>query len=149
MSEKITSLPDLNRVFKNFQLLESWEERYKYIIQLGAKLPPMDEAYKTEENRVRGCSSQVWMVSSPDNSSKSELNFLADSDAHIVRGLIALLMIVYNHQTPRDVIQTDIRPIFSKLGLENHLSPTRTNGFYSMVEKIRLLAIQLTQEANS
>ncbi len=146
MSEKTSSLPDLERVFKNFQLLASWEERYKYIIQLGAKLPLLDEKYKTEENRVRGCSSQVWMIPAPENSSKSELHFLADSDAHIVKGLIAILMIVYNHKTPAEVIQTDIKDVFEKLGLSNHLSPKRTNGFYSMVEKIKLLAVQLSAE---
>ena len=148
-AETAKPLPDLERVFRNFQLLDSWEERYKYIIQLGRKLPPLDKNFKTDANKVRGCASQVWMVSEKISDDPLQVRFLAESDASIVSGLIAILLIVYSNKTPQEIITIDIKDIFKRLGLENHLSPTRTNGFYSMVEKIKLLAVQMVSGEES
>lgn len=145
-AETANPLPDLERVFKNFKILETWEERYKYIIQLGKKLPPLDASFQTDEYKVRGCSSSVWMTSEKISDDPVKVRFFADSDAAIVKGLVAILLIVYSNKTPREIVDIDIKDIFSRLGLANHLSPTRTNGFYSMVEKIKYLAVQLVSE---
>lgn len=142
--ETVKPLPDLQRVFRNFEILDSWEERYKYIIQLGKKLPPLDPKFQTDEYKVRGCSSSVWMTSEKISDDPVIVRFRADSDAAIVKGLVAILLIIYSDKEPSQIIETDIKVIFEKLGLANHLSPTRTNGFYSMVEKIKLLAVQLS-----
>lgn len=144
--ETAQSLPDIERVFRNFEILETWEERYRYIIQLGKKLPPLADEYKTDEYKVRGCSSSVWMISEKIAENPLRVRFAADSDASIVRGLVAILLIIYSGKTPQEIVDTDIKNIFTRLGLENHLSPTRTNGFYSMVEKIKVLAVQLESE---
>lgn len=128
---------DKNELLENFALFEDWEDRYTYLIDMGRKLPPMDEALKNENTKVQGCTSQVWLV--PKHSDEN-FEFLADSDSHIVKGLIAVLMAVYNG-TPRDqVTSLDIKKIFGELGLEDHLSPNRRNGFYAMVGKIQSLA---------
>ncbi|MEZ4705513.1 MAG: SufE family protein [Bdellovibrionota bacterium] len=132
----------LEELLDNFDLFEDWEDRYKYIIELGKKLPDLDDKHKREENKVQGCMSQVWMValpSDPDSSSRT-YHFLADSDAFIVKGLVAILLIIYNGKTKEDIAQTNIEDIFRKLNLEGHLSPTRRNGFFSMVQKIQSLA---------
>ncbi|OPZ20003.1 MAG: Cysteine desulfuration protein SufE [candidate division BRC1 bacterium ADurb.BinA364] len=133
--------PDL--LLENFDLLGEWEERYRYLIDLGKKLPPLPESAKVEENRVDGCQSNVWMTFElAETGGSPRLRFEADSDAHIVRGLIAVLMICYNNQTLDMIDRYDIRGFFSRLGLDRHLSPTRSNGFYSMVERIRTMARQ-------
>jgi cysteine desulfuration protein SufE len=119
----------------NFSLLEDWEDRYRYLIELGSKLPPMPEALKTEETKVRGCMSQVWMA--PEWDENSRFSMLADSDALIVKGLIAVLCTLFQGKTAEEIKATDVDGIFQKLGLDRHLSPNRRNGFYSMVERIR------------
>lgn len=124
---------------ENFELFDDWEERYRYLIDLGRKLPSMDESLKREEYIVRGCTSQVWMV--PDIQD-GHLYFRADSDAHIVRGLIAILMAAYEGQALAKIPGIDIEAFFKEIGLDQHLSPNRRNGFFSMVEKIHSLAQQ-------
>lgn len=130
----------VDELTENFELLGDWEERYRYLIELGEALPPMDEAAKTDENKVRGCMSQVWMTvkSRPDGS----FDFDADSDAHIVRGLIAVLRIVYAGRSYDEIADIDIEEIFKRLKLESHLSPNRRNGFFAMVGRIQGLAQQ-------
>ncbi len=131
MSDIIT----IEELKENFSLFDDWEERYRYLIDLGRKIPPMKEDLKTEENKVHGCVSQVWMVSGFDD--EGYFGFIADSDAHLVRGLIAILFAAYKGKTREEVKSVDIDSAFRELGLEQHLSPNRRSGFFSMVETIR------------
>ncbi|MCB1682741.1 MAG: SufE family protein [Alphaproteobacteria bacterium] len=128
-------LQTLTELAENFSLFSDWEERYRYLIDLGRTLPHMEEVLKTDDHLVRGCTSRVWMVAvrQPDGT----YHFVADSDAHIVRGLIALLMSAYQDKTAQEIADTDVVKIFRDIGLEQHLSPNRRNGFYAMLERIR------------
>lgn len=129
----------LDDVVETFELLDAWEDRYRYIIDLGRKLPPLPDEARIDENKVRGCTSQVWLVAheeGPDH----RLVFLGDSDAHIVRGLVALMLLLFSGRTRREILGTDARAILEGLGLGRHLSPMRANGLYAMVERIREMA---------
>lgn len=130
---------DLERLYKNFEVLQDWQDRYRFLIDLGKALPPLEEQFKTEENRVRGCMSMVYMVVRDDPNRSGAVAFQAHSDALIVNGLIAVLDIIYNHKTPEEIQSVAIQTIFQKLGLEGHLSPNRRNGFFSMVERLQIL----------
>jgi cysteine desulfuration protein SufE len=125
----------IEEIVDNFSLMDDWEDRYRYLIDLGGRLPPMDEVLKTEESRVRGCMSQVWMVLGWDQNHR--LTLLADSDAQIVKGLIAVLRAIFHDKTAEEISTIDIDKIFGGLGLNQHLSPNRRNGFYAMVERVR------------
>ena len=127
----------LDELVDNFALFDDWEERYRYLIDLGRTLPTMDESLKTEENLVKGCTSRVWMQA---DLSGNELKFVADSDAHIVRGLIAILDRAYQGQALSNIQNIDIDGAFAKIGLDQNLSPNRRNGFFSMVERIQSFA---------
>lgn len=128
------TLPSIEELVENFALFSDWEERYRYLIDLGRSLPHMPEVLKTEENLVRGCTSRVWMLARFE---AGLFHVQADSDAHIVRGLIALLVAAYEGQ-PRERLKTlDIENIFRNIGLDQNLSPNRRNGFYAMVERIK------------
>ncbi|MFK7840595.1 MAG: SufE family protein [Bdellovibrionales bacterium] len=127
----------LEDLIENFSFFDDWEERYRYLIDLGRNLPKMDDNLKTEQNLVRGCTSQVWLDAKTDN---NMLEFTADSDAHIVRGLIGILHAAYNGKTFQDIAKTDIEGAMGKIGLDQNLSPNRRNGFYAMVERIRALS---------
>ena len=131
------SIPDITELQENFSFFDDWEERYGYLIDLGDQLPAMDDDLKSDINFVKGCTSKVWMVGHFD---QDRLNLIADSDSKIVRGLIAVLIATYNNRTADEVQSTDIKAIFSSLGLENHISPNRRNGFYAMVERISNLS---------
>ncbi len=113
---------------------DDWEERYKYIIDLGKQLPAMSDDKKNDTYLLRGCQSQVWIDSELNN---GVLTFEADSDAHIVRGLLGVVLAAYNHKTPADIIAFDIDDYFSKIDLVKHLSPTRGNGLCAMVQRIQ------------
>jgi len=128
-----------NELIENFSLFDDWEDRYRYIIELGDQLPDMPEIYKSDENKVQGCMSQVWMHLQKDD--QGRFDFLADSDAMIVKGLIAILKIIYAHKNQADIQDININGIFTELGLDQHLSPNRRNGFYAMVERIKKLSI--------
>lgn len=124
----------------DFELLDDWEDRYRYIIELGRALPAMPAELKTEGTKVRGCASQVWFVSrksEPADDAGPVLTFIGDSDAHIVRGLIAILFTLYNGKTAREILATEPEAVFAALGLNEHLTPQRSNGLASMVERIR------------
>jgi cysteine desulfuration protein SufE len=124
----------------DFALLDEWEDRYRYLIELGRDLPQFPEALRTDANRVRGCVSQVWLASSARRNgtgTASVLEFQGDSDAHIVRGLIAVLFAVVQGRTAEEVLRADAKAVFAELGLKEHLTPQRSNGFFSMVERIR------------
>lgn len=122
-----------------FQVLDDWESRYKYVIELGRSLSPMPEANKVDANLVRGCQSQVWLIAKYEAKSRS-LSLLLDSDAHIVRGLIAIVLAAYQHKSPRDICEFDIEGLFQDLNLFSHLSAARGNGLRAMVARIRELA---------
>ena len=130
----------IEEVLEDFEYLDDWEERYQEIIDLGRKLPTLDEAYKTEAYKVKGCVSQVWLVPHVEETLPPTITFDADSDAHIVRGLVVILLMVYSGKTPQQILDADIEDIFNRLDLASHLSPSRSNGFRSMVKKIRSIA---------
>lgn len=127
----------IDDVLETFAFLDDWEDRYKYIIDLGRALPVFDEKYMTEENRVHGCTSRVWLV---HELVEGNVIFRGESDAHIVRGLVALILMIFSDKSPTEILQTEARDILDKLGLEKHLSPMRTNGLFSMVAKIKSIA---------
>ncbi len=131
----------IDRIMQNFDVLTDWEDRYRYIIELGRKLPPFDEKYKVDDNLVRGCVSQVWLVTDVRDDDPPVIEFRADSDAQIVKGLVAILLSLYSGKTAREILTADIRSIFEKLELAKHLSINRANGFASMVKRIHELAL--------
>jgi cysteine desulfuration protein SufE len=132
----------LERIERGFQLMQNWQDRYRYLIQLGGKLDPLPEELKVEEHRVKGCTSNVWLISEPSDDDPPRLRFRADSDAQIVKGLVALLMIMYSDRTPEEILGVDARAILDRLELQAHLSPSRSNGLFAMVERIRTEAAQ-------
>ncbi|MEQ8823670.1 MAG: SufE family protein [Filomicrobium sp.] len=124
----------LAEIRDDFEFLEDWEDKYRYVIELGKALPDLPEEAKSEANKVRGCVSQVWLETRLED---GKLNFKGDSDAMIVRGLVAILLAIYQDKTPANILETDAREVFQELGLKDHLTPQRSNGFASMVERIQ------------
>lgn len=122
----------------SFSLMGSWEERYGLIIDLGRQLAPLAEADYSEANKVRGCMSQVWMTA--ETGPDGRITIRGDSDAHIVKGLIAILLIIFSGKTAAEMAAIDVREVFTELGLEQHISVNRRNGLYAMVERIGQLA---------
>jgi cysteine desulfuration protein SufE len=131
-------MSSIEEIIENFDLLEEWDDRYRYLIELGRTLPPLPEDARNDANKVRGCASQVWLATSvkPNGSAGPLLSFVGDSDAHIVRGLIAVLFALYSGKGAKDILSTDAIKLFEKLGLRDHLTPQRSNGFRSMVDRI-------------
>jgi cysteine desulfuration protein SufE len=129
----------IDEIVANFDLLDEWDDRYRYLIELGRTLPPLPEAARNDANKVRGCASQVWLATSvkPNGGNGPVLTFVGDSDAHIVRGLIAVLFALFSGKGAKDIVSTDAVALFEKLGLRDHLTPQRSNGFRSMVDRIR------------
>jgi cysteine desulfuration protein SufE len=129
----------LDEIIDNFSLLDEWDDRYRYVIELGRGLAPLSEPDRTEANKVQGCASQVWLATTvrPDGQREPVLTFTGDSDAHIVRGLIAILFAMFSGRKARDILAADAIALFERLGLREHLTPQRSNGFRSMVERIR------------
>ena len=129
----------IGEIIENFDLLEEWDDRYRYLIELGRTLPPLPEDARNDANKVRGCASQGWLATSvkPDGSVGPVLAFDGDSDAHIVRGLIAVLFALYSGKSAKNILSTDAVALFEKLGLRDHLTPQRSNGFRSMVDRIQ------------
>jgi cysteine desulfuration protein SufE len=130
---------NLQYAIESFSLFDDWEERYRYLIDIGRTLPIMDESLKNDQTLVRGCTSRVWLY--PTISGEGVLTFVADSDAHIVRGLIALLHTAYNGVNVNEIAAVDVNSAFDEIGLSQNLSPNRRSGFFSMVERIRGLAV--------
>jgi len=126
-------------IIENFSLLDEWDDRYRYVIELGRSLAPLDERDRSDANKVQGCASQVWLATTvrPNGQEGPVLSFIGDSDAHIVRGLIAILLTIYSGKHARDILATDAVALFERLGLREHLTPQRSNGFRSMVERIK------------
>ena len=129
----------LEELIENFSYLDNWEDRYSYLIDLGNNLENLPEEYKTPEWKVQGCQSQVWLVPQFQD---GKLHFLGDSDAILVRGLISIVLMIYNDKSPSEIKNIAIEDIFAKLGLEENLSPSRRNGLMSMVSKIKFYAEQ-------
>jgi len=129
----------IDDIIDNFALLDDWDDRYRYVIELGRELAPLPEAARTDANKVQGCASQVWLATKvePNGQSGPVLTFAGDSDAHIVRGLIAILFAFYSGKPARDIVANDAVALFNRLGLREHLTPQRSNGFKSMVERIK------------
>lgn len=132
----------LEELVENFEILGDWEERYRYIIDLGRKLPAFPEEHRTEVNKVRGCISQVWMVSDVTEGEPPVIHFLADSDAAIVKGLIGIVQHLYSGKTAREILALPTDDIFEQLGLNSHLTVNRRNGFQSMLTKIKQIATE-------
>ncbi len=130
----------LEEIRSDFSVLDDWEDRYRYVIELGRMLPPFDDAFKTESTKVRGCASQVWLVTStlpPEADGEPRLSFKGDSDAHIVRGLVAILLSAVDGLTARQIAALDVTAIFAELGLKDNLTPQRSNGLASMISRIK------------
>jgi cysteine desulfuration protein SufE len=129
----------IDDIIDNFALLDQWDDRYRYVIELGRMLPPLPESDHVESNKVQGCASQVWLVThvKPDGAGGPVLTFDGDSDAHIVRGLVAILFALYSGKDARDILSIDAEGVFTRLGLRENLTPQRSNGLRSMVERIR------------
>jgi cysteine desulfuration protein SufE len=139
----------IDEIIENFAVLDDWDDRYRYVIELGRMLEPLPESARTAANKVQGCASQVWLDTSvaPNGSAGPTLSFAGDSDAHIVRGLIAILFALYSGRPARDILATDAVALFEKLQLREHLTPQRSNGFRSMVERIKRDAAAALAEA--
>lgn len=124
---------DIDDLIENFELLDDWEDKYRYIIDLGSKLEPLPENFYSEEWKVRGCQSQVWLV--PEKKGDL-LVFKGDSDAAIVKGIIAIVLTIFSGKTPQEIKNIKVEDVFGQLGLQEHLSPSRRNGLTAMTEKI-------------
>lgn len=129
----------IDEIIDNFSVLDDWDDRYRYLIELGRQLPPLAQSAHTEANKVHGCASQVWLETEVqrDGAGGPVLTFAGDSDAHIVRGLIAVLLALFSGRRANDILDTDALALFERMGLREHLTPQRSNGFRSMVERIR------------
>ena len=129
----------IDEIVENFELLDEWDDRYRYVIELGRTLSPLPDSAHTDANKVQGCASQVWLLThvKPNGSAGPVLSFEGDSDAHIVRGLIAILFALYSGKSARDILTTDALALFDSIGLRENLTPQRSNGLRSMVERIR------------
>jgi len=129
----------LDEIIDNFSLLDEWDDRYRYVIELGRSLAPLSERDRTDANKVQGCASQVWLATTvrANGQGGPVLTFCGDSDAHIVRGLIAILFAMFSGKHAGEILSADAIALFERLGLREHLTPQRSNGFRSMVERIR------------
>jgi cysteine desulfuration protein SufE len=136
MQAQMTTIDEIK---DNFELLEDWDDRYRYVIELGRTLAPMSAEEHSAANKVNGCASQVWLSRQIAATEAGEpvLSYLGDSDAHIVRGLMAILLTLYSDQTPSHILNTDPIKVFDELGFREHLTPQRSNGLRAMVERIR------------
>lgn len=128
---------DIDELIDNFAFLDGWEEKYQYVIDLGRKLEPLAEKYKTDEWKINGCQSQVWLV---PQFSDGKIHFSGDSDAILVKGIIAIVLMIYNNKSAEEIKKIDVAKIFAKLGLEENLTPSRRNGMMSMIKRIRQYA---------
>ncbi len=143
MSQSITDIQ--NELIADFDLFDDWADKYEYLIDLGKTLPPLDDKYKTEENRIHGCQSRVWLHAALEN---DHVIFEADSDAFITKGIVGLLVKVLSNHPPKEIVGADLSFI-DKIGLKSHLSPTRANGLASMVKQMQNYAVAfMAKETN-
>ncbi len=128
---------EIEEIIENFELLDDWDDRYKYLIELGAMLEPLGNEAKTAENKVQGCVSQVWVICSKSSEDDPLLQFKGDSDAHIVRGLIAVAFATFSNKRASEILKIDEKQIFGRLGLSEHITPQRSNGLNSLVARMK------------
>ena len=135
----------IDDIIENFSLLDEWDDRYRYVIELGRQLEPLPDALKNDRTKVSGCASQVWLATTISRTEDGEPALLirGDSDAHIVRGLVAILLALCSRKTAREILQADPVGLFERLGLREHLTPQRSNGFRSMVGRIHAEAREM------
>ena len=133
-----------NEIIDEFSMFDDWEERYQYMIDLGKTLPLIDEQYKTEDHIIKGCQSKVWVHADMED---DKVNFTADSDAIITKGIIAILIRVFSNQHPKDIIEANT-DFIDEIGLKEHLSPTRANGLVSMIKQLKMYAIAYQTQLN-
>ncbi|MBR0970984.1 MULTISPECIES: SufE family protein [Bradyrhizobium] len=139
----------IDEIRDNFEILDEWDDRYRYVIELGRALEPMPEAEHSAKNKVNGCVSQVWLAKHVDRSNGAPiLKYLGDSDAHIVRGLVAIVLALYSGRTPQEILATDALAVFDEFGFRDHLTPQRSNGLRSMVERIKTDAKEALADAS-
>jgi cysteine desulfuration protein SufE len=137
-------MDQLQTLLDDFVLLDDWEERYRHVIELGRALPPLPDAARTAANKVMGCASQVWIESTPaQREGHTVIDYTGDSDALIVKGLIAIAFMIFSGKTPEQILASDAGVVFEKLGLKEHLTQQRSNGFASMVARIKSDARQM------
>lgn len=128
----------IDNILSDFEFLDDWEDRYRYVIELGKTLEPLPEDERTDATKVDGCVSQVWLSAHVTNDAGApKITYFGDSDAHIVRGLIAILFAIYSGKKAEDIAKTDPVAVFDQIGLQEHLTPQRSNGLFSMVERIK------------
>jgi cysteine desulfuration protein SufE len=139
----------IDEIIENFEFLDDWDDRYRYLIELGRTLEPMSEEAHNDANKVRGCASQVWLLTHVEKGADGApvLSFLGDSDAHIVRGLVALTLAFFSGRPAKDIVAADALDLFRRLGFEQHLTPQRSNGLRSMVDRIKKDAARALVEA--
>lgn len=139
----------IDQIISDFEFIDEWEDRYRYIIELGNQLPAYPEENKTPQTKVQGCVSQVWLTSQlyqDQDKGEKTLRFTGDSDAHIVRGLMAIVFGIFSQKTPGEILETDYQSIFDRLDLKDHISPQRSNGLNAMVQRIKSEAQTVLQE---
>ena len=127
----------INEIYDDFAFLDEWEDRYRYVIELGQALPPFPESAKTDAYKVQGCVSQVWLTTDRGSGPDPVVSFAGDSDAHIVKGLVAIMLALFSGRRASEIISTDAEGTLRKLGLDEHLTPQRANGLRSMVKRIK------------
>jgi len=138
MDSSLVTAPEIADIIENFSLLDEWDERYRYVIELGRALAPLPEEARGDSNKVQGCTSQVWLATRIDHrAGQPVLTFAGDSDAHIVRGLVAILIAMLSGRSAREILAADPLALFEELGFREHLTPQRSNGFRSMVGRMR------------
>lgn len=140
----LESMPEnIQDLISDFEFLDSWEDRYMHVIDMGKSLPPLEPAFKTDATKVKGCVSQVWLVSERSGEENPVLKFKGDSDAHIVKGLVAVVLEIFSGRHASEILKLEARSILEKLGLSEHLSPQRSNGLQAMVARIKAEAESL------
>ncbi len=133
-------MTSIEEIVENFAYLDDWDDRYRYLIELGRELEPMSEAEHSDINKVQGCVSQVWLKASVGDGDDPVISFRGDSDAHIVSGLVAITLSLFSNRRASEIVQTEEAPVFQSIGLQEHLTPQRSNGLRSMVSRIKSMA---------
>ena len=136
-----TATAAIDRIFEDFEFIDDWEERYRYVIDLGRDLPAFPESARTPANKVQGCVSQVWLETSRGDGRDPVMQFIGDSDAHIVRGLVAIMLALFSGRRASEIASLDAEAVLKRLGLDEHLTPQRANGLRAMVARIRRDAV--------
>lgn len=131
------TLPSIDSIREDFSFLDDWEDRYRYVIDLGRELPPISDDEHNDANKVKGCVSQVWLVTDAGSGPDPVITLRADSDAHIVRGLVAIMIALHSGKHASEILATDAEGTLRELGLDEHLTPQRANGVRAMIQRIR------------